>query len=279
MTATIALPAPPLDVAGRLSWGARDSLVLALRILREIRHVPERLSDITVQPIIFVLLFAEVFGSAIVVPGGGSYHEYLLPGIIVQGVVFGCISSSVGMATDMHEGFVDRLIALPIARPAVLAGRLVAEIAQSMFGLVITCGMGFVVGWRIHRGPAHAAVAVLLLLLFIAAMQWLGIMIGLLIRAPDAAPGILFPIAFPLTFLANTFVPIGGLPAWLRVIAEWNPVSAIVAATRGQFGNPNPGTGSWPLQHAVPMSMCWSLLLITICATIALRRWRTVTSR
>ncbi|MGH3745022.1 MAG: ABC transporter permease [Mycobacteriales bacterium] len=272
----LTLPPAPSGALSRLRWAARDSLVVAGRSIRQIRHVPERLSDVTVQPIMFVLLFAEVFGTAIVVPGGGSYHEYLLPGIIAQSTVFGCFGAAIGMATDRHEGFVDRLRSLPIARGSVLTGRMTAEVALASFGLLVNLVVGLLVGWRVHRGPWHTLLALGILLLFVIAMTWLGTLIGLLVRSQEAVPGILFPILFPITFLANTFVPITGLPGWLKAIAEWNPVSAVVAACRGQFGNPNPGLDSWPLQHSIPVAIGWALIISVVCATFALLRWRNI---
>ncbi|HEY5336121.1 MAG TPA: ABC transporter permease [Mycobacteriales bacterium] len=272
----LTLPPAPSGALSRLRWATRDSLVIAGRSIRQIRNVPERLSDVTIQPIMFVLLFAEVFGTAIVVPGGGSYHEYLLPGIIAQSTVFGTFGAAIGMATDRHEGFVDRLRSLPIARGSVLTGRMTAEVALASFGLLVNIVVGLLVGWRVHRGLWHTLLAVAILLSFVIAMTWLGTLIGLLVRSQEAVPGILFPILFPITFLANTFVPITGLPGWLKVIAEWNPVSAVVAACRGQFGNPNPGLDAWPLQHAIAVSFGWAVIISVVCASLALLRWRNI---
>jgi ABC-2 type transport system permease protein len=273
----LTLPPAPSGALSRLRWATKDALVIAGRSIRQIRNVPERLSDVTIQPIMFVLLFAEVFGTAITVPGGGSYHEYLLPGIIAQSTVFGCFGAAIGMSTDRHEGFVDRLRSLPIARGSVLTGRMMAEVALASFGLFVNMMVGLIVSWRVHRGPAHFLLAMLVLLAFVIAMTWVGTLIGLLVRSPDAVPGILFPILFPVTFLANTFIPIRGLPGWLKAVAEWNPVSAVVAACRGQFGNPNPGITAWPLRHAVPVSFGWAALITAVCATLALLRWRNLT--
>jgi ABC transporter DrrB family efflux protein len=270
----LTLPPGATNPLARLGWALRDSVTVAGRSLRQIRRVPERLSDVTIQPIMFVLLFAEVFGTAIVVPGGGSYHEYLLPGIVAQSTVFGCFGASVSMATDLHEGFVDRLRSLPIARSSIITGRLLAELATASFGLAITLVVGVIVSWRVHRGVGHTLLGLLVLFLFLVAMTWLGLLIGMLVRSPDAVPGILFPVLFPVTFLANTFVPLKGLPGWLRAVAEWNPVSAVVAACRGQFGNPNPGISAWPLRHALPVSFAWGLGLTVLFGVLALLRWR-----
>lgn len=273
-TLDLTLPASPSNPLARASWALRDALTVAGRSLRQIRRVPERLSDVTIQPVMFVLLFAEVFGTAITVPGGGSYHEYLLPGIVAQSTVFGCFGASVSMATDLHEGFVDRLRSLPISRSSIITGRLLAELATAVFGLAVTLVVGVIVSWRVHRGLGHTLLGLLVLAVFLIAMTWLGLLIGMLVRSPDAVPGILFPVLFPVTFLANTFVPLRGLPGWLQAVAEWNPVSAVVAACRGQFGNPNPGIGSWPLRHALPVSLGWGIGLIVLFGGLALLRWR-----
>ncbi len=277
-TLDLTLPAGATNPLARLGWAVRDSVTVAGRSLRQIRRVPERLSDVTIQPVMFVLLFAEVFGTAITVPGGGSYHEYLLPGIIAQTTVFGCFGASVSMATDLHEGFVDRLRSLPIARSSIITGRLLAELATASFGLAVTLVVGVIVSWRVHRGVGHTLLGLLVLAVFLIAMTWLGLLIGMLVRSPDAVPGILFPVLFPVTFLANTFVPLKGLPGWLRAVAEWNPVSAVVAATRDEFGNPNPGISSWPLRHALPVSLGWGVGLIVVFGGLALLRWRKVSA-
>ena len=199
--------------------------------------MPEKLIDVTLQPLMFVVLFAFVFGGAIAVPGG-SYHEYLMAGIMVQTFAFAIMGTAVGLAEDMATGVVDRFRSLPMARSAVLAGRALADIlvepdraGRARRGRA-DHRLGHPRERRLGCGRLRAVV------LFAYAMIWAGIMLGLLVRSADAAQGVVFILIFPLTFLANTFVATGDLPDGLRQFAEWNPISAVTAALRDLFGNP-----------------------------------------
>jgi ABC-2 type transport system permease protein len=267
------------SVAVHLRWGLSDSLVLARRNLAHVRQIPEKLLDVTIQPLMFVLLFAYVFGSAIHVPGG-DYREYLLGGILVQTLTFGIVGPATSIATDLNEGIVDRLRSLPMARSAFLLGHLISDLASSMLALTIMIASGLLVGWRIHSNVPHALAGIALLVLFAFAMLWLGMLLGLLARTPDAVTGVAFIVIFPLTFIANTFVPAGGLPDGLRQIAEYNPISALSAATRTLFGNPTalPSAAPWPLQHPVLSAVGWCVLALLVVAPLAIRRYRVRTA-
>ena len=269
-----------MTLATRARWAIADSLALAQRNLTHVRHVPEKLIDVTLQPLIFVLLFAYVFGDAIDVPDG-SYHEYLMGGVFVQTLAFGIMGTAVGLADDMTNGVIDRFRSLPMARSAVLAGRTLADLAASVIALAVLAGAGLAIGWGIHAGIGSALAGFALLLLFAYAITWAGALLGLLVRTPDAAQGIVFVAIFPLTFLANTFVATDDLPDGLRQFAEWNPISAIVAACRDLFGNAAgmPAQAAWPLEHAVPVAVGWCVLLLAVCAPLAVRRYRVVTAR
>ena len=240
--------------------------------------MPEKLLDVTVQPLMFVLLFAFVFGGVISVPGG-SYHEYLIGGILVQTIVFGMMGPASSMATDMLEGIVDRFRTLPMSRSAFLVGHIFAELAGMLLAITILSLSGLAVGWTISSsfGDAVAGYALLVLLTF--TMIWVGTLLGVLVRSPDAVMGVGFIVVFPLTFIASTFVPVAGLPAGLQEVAEWNPISALAAATRTLFGNPTatPADAAWPLQHPVLSSVLWcaALLAIVVPATIGAFRRRT----
>lgn len=275
------LPGPPTNPATRLRWAIADGLTVTRRNLIHIRRVPEKLLDVTIQPIIFVFLFAYVFGSAIQVPGGGNYREYLLPGIFAQSVAFLAITTAVGVADDMSKGLIDRFRSLPMARSAVLVGRALADLTHSILGVAIMSICGLIAGWRAHEGLLSTLAGFGILLLFGFAMIWVGTFIGLIVRATETAQVIGFVALFPLTFVANTFVPTQGMPAVLRVIADWNPLSATVAATRLLFGNPGTTyTGSaWPQQHPIVASIGFSLALLIIFAPLAVHRYRTATSR
>jgi ABC-2 type transport system permease protein len=278
MTALADPTAVPLTT--RLRWAAGDTLALTKRNLTHVRHVPEKLIDVTLQPLMFVLLFAYVFGGAIHV-SGGSYHEYLMGGIVVQTLAFAIMGTAVGLADDIRGGVIDRFRSLPMARSAVLAGRALADTLSNLIALAVLVVAGLIVGWRIHDGIASAIGGFALVLLFAYAMTWAGILLGLIVRAPDAAQGFVFIVVFPLTFIANTFVSTADLPDGLRQVAEWNPISAVVAAVRDLFGNPTglPADPAWPLAHAVPVAIAWCVAILAVCVPLAVRRYRAATAR
>jgi ABC-type multidrug transport system permease subunit len=175
---------------------------------------------------------------------------------------------------------VDRLRTLPMARAAYLCGHVLAELAASMLGVTVLMLSGLIVGWGVHSDPLHALAGFALVLVFAFAMVWLGTLLGLVVRSPDAAQGIVFMLVFPMTFLASTFVPLGGLSPVLRAIASWNPISAVAAAVRELFGNPlgMPDDPAWPLRHAQLMAWGWALLILAIAVPLAIRRFRTRTA-
>ncbi|MBA3780151.1 MAG: ABC transporter permease [Chloroflexi bacterium] len=259
----------------------RDGLVLTERNLRQIPRVPELLVFSTIQPVIFVLLFSFVFGSAIPLPGGGNYREFLMAGIFTQTVAFSTGSTAVGLAEDLSKGLVDRFRSLPMARSAVLVGRTVADLFRTLFVVLVMGICGFLVGWRIHGGLPAALAAGALLLLFGFAMSWVGAWIGLSVPNPEVANTAGFIWLFPLTFLSNAFVPAQGMPTWLQKVVEWNPVTATVTACRELFGNPNPfvNVDSLPGRHPVVMSLSYSLLVLVVFVPLAVRKYRSASSR
>jgi ABC-2 type transport system permease protein len=267
------------SLAVRLRWEISDSLMLARRNVAHVRQVPERLLDATVQPLMFVLLFAYVFGGAIHVAGGG-YREYLLGGILVQTLTFGIIGPALSIATDLTEGIVDRFRSLPMSRSAFLYGHLISDLAAATLALVIMTASGLIVGWRIHSDFTHALGGFALLVLFAFSMLWLGMLLGLLARTPDAVNGVAFILIFPLTFIANTFVPAGSLPDGLRQVAEYNPVSALAAAIRTLFGNPTalPSGAAWPLQHPVLSGIGWCAVILVVVVPLTIHRYRVRTA-
>lgn len=264
-------------VPTRLRWAVADAMTVARRNIVHIVRVPESLTDVTIQPIIFVLLFGYVFGSAIAVPGESDYIDYLMPALYTVTVLAAFTGIAVGMADDASKGIMDRFRSLPMARSAVLVGRSLANMLQSVLGLAVTVAAGFVVGWRPDAGLGYAIAGFALLLLLAFAMNWVGLFLGLVVRSSDSAQGVGMATFFPLMFIANTFVPIQGMPAWLRVIANWNPISSMVAATRELFGNAAaaPTSNVWPLQHPVFAAVGWSAVLLAVFVPLALRRYRT----
>jgi ABC-2 type transport system permease protein len=233
--------------ATRAWWAMKNTWVLARRSIARIAREPEQLIDVTIQPVMFVLLFTYVFGSAIHLPGGGSYHQYLISGM------FG-----------------------PIARSAVLAGRAVSDLATQLLGIVVLAACGLAVGWRIHNGIGDALLALGLSLLFAFAMTWAGACAGMLLRSPESAQAMGFVLFLPLSFVSNAFVPTQGMPAWLRDFANWNPLSAVAAMCRNLFGGsvPSSAVPAWPMQHPELAVLAWSVALIAVFAPTAVYLYR-----
>ncbi|MBA2445631.1 MAG: ABC transporter permease [Nocardioidaceae bacterium] len=274
MTITREIHRPPVESRSLL----QQSMTVVWRNLLHIRRMPEMLLDVTIQPVMFVLLFAYVFGGAIDVRGGVSYREFLLPGIMAQTMVFSSAVVAMGLTNDLQKGIVDRLKSLPISRSSVLVGRSISSLIHSSIGIVVMGLTGLAVGWRIREGLLNASLAYLLLLLFGFSMIWLGIWVGSLMRSVEAVQGFMFTVMFPLTFVANTFAPTEAMPSWLRFIAEWNPVTALTASLRELWGNDGglapPATSQWPLHHPVIASIAWSIIFTAVFAPLALAAFK-----
>ena len=289
MSATLATARPLAPVAsgfaddlvlparqGPVARYFRETRLLIGRSLRTIPHVPERLSDVTIQPIMFTLLFLYVFGSAIKVPGM-RYQDYLLPGLIGQGLAFGIIGAGVATATDFSSGVVDRFRSLPVTRLSVISAQVIGQMLEQILGMTIVLSIGLALGWRPHLNPGSFLELVGLIVLGLFAFTWFGVLMGMLVRSADAMQGIGFAMVFPLSFLAGTFVPIEGMAAVPRAIGQWDPISAFVAAIR-QVCQGTKSTGSWPLEHPVAGMIIWSAVIIGICAPLALRRFKTTSA-
>ncbi len=253
-----------------------DTLVIAKRNVIKIVRVPDIIGFVLISPIMFVLVFAYVFGGAIDIPGM-SYREFLLPGVFAQTVVFGATFTGAGIAEDMQKGIINRFRSLPMAPGAVLAGRTASDIIYNVISLVIMAITGLVVGWRIRSNVLDALAGFLLLLLFAYAISWIMALVGLIVPSPDVVNNASFIVIFPLTFIANTFVPSDDLPTPLRVFANWNPLSSLTQAARELFGNVPPGapepTG-WALQHAALYTVIWSVVIVAVFAPLATMRYQ-----
>lgn len=272
---TTTAPTAPPDGGSALA----DSLVVTWRNLKRIPRIPELAVFAVLQSVMFVLLFAFVFGGAIPLPGGGSYREFLMPGIFAQTLTFAAATTAIGITDDMAKGLVDRFRSLPMARSAFLTGRTVSDVIYNGGLLVVLMLSGLAVGWRVHDGLARFLAAVGLALLFAYAMSWVGVFIGMLVPTVEVAQQVGFTAIFPLTFLSNAFVPLESLPGPLRPIAEWNPVSAITSAMRDLWGNPNPfAAGGFPAEHPVLLTLIWAALIVAIFAPLGVARYR-ATSR
>jgi ABC transporter DrrB family efflux protein len=258
-----------------------DGAVVAKRNVVKIKRVPDLLVFSTISPIMFILLFAYVFGSSIHVPGI-SYREFLIPGIFVQTVIFGSTITGASIAEDMQKGIIDRFRSLPMSRSAVLIGRTGADVINNVLVIVIMSLTGLAVGWRIRTSVGEAIEGYLLLLLFAYAFSWVMACVGLVVGTPEVVNNASFVVIFPLTFIANTFVPTGPLPHVLRVIADWNPVSAVTQSARQMFGNTAGQAGSphtFPLHHPVIYSLIWIAVILAVFVPLAVRLYKRAASR
>jgi ABC transporter DrrB family efflux protein len=245
------------------------------RNLIHIRRMPELLMDVTIQPVMFVLLFAYVFGSSIDVPGS-NYREFLVPGIMAQTMVFSSFIVAMGLVSDLEKGFVDRLKSLPIARSSILVGRSLSSLIHSSIGITVMALTGLVIGWRMRNGVGDAMLAFVLFLAIGFAMIWVGILAGSHFRTVEGVQGFMFTVMFPVTFLANTFTPTERMPDWLRAIAEWNPISSLAQAARELWGNgpAAPADAAYPLHHPVLATLFWAVAITAVMAPLSIRAFR-----
>ena len=251
----------------------RETLLLTGRSLRGIPRVPERLLDVTIQPAMFIVLFLYVFGSAINVHGF-SYKSYMFPGIIGQSLAFGMIGTGTATCADLREGVIDRFKSMPVGRLAIISGQVLGQMCEQLLGMAIVVGFGLILGWDPHLSIARGLELAGLILLGMTAFTWAGVLFGMLVRSPDAVQGVGFTAIFPLSFMAGTFVPIAGMALIPRSIAEWDPISALVASVR-RLTLPDYHTGgSWLLDHPELAMVLWCLILLGICMPLALRRFR-----
>jgi len=258
-----------------------DGAVVAKRNLIKIKRVPDLLVFTTLSPIMFILLFAYVFGSAISVPGT-SYREFLIPGIFAQTVIFGATITGAGLADDIKKGIIDRFRSLPMSRSAVLVGRTSSDVGNNVLVIIIMSITGLLVGWRIRSSVGEAVAGFLLLLLFAYAISWIMAWIGLLVPSPEVVNNASFMVIFPLTFVANTFVPTNNFPGPLKAVANWNPVSSVTQAARDLFGNTTPNAQVphyWSLQHPVLYTLGWVVLLLAVFIPLSVLQYKKAASR
>jgi ABC-2 type transport system permease protein len=257
-----------------------DGATVARRNLIKIKRVPELLIWTTMSPIMFVLLFALVFGESIRVPGI-DYKEYLIAGIFAQTMMFGSTFTGAGLAEDMTKGIIDRFRSLPMSRGAVLLGRTTSDIVYNATSVFVMTVTGLLVGWRIHTGVLDAVGGYLLLLLFAYAVSWIMAWVGLKVSSVEVVQNASFMFIFPLTFVANTFVDPRALPAGLQQFAYWNPISAVAQAVRNAFGNigPQATPDVWSLQNPVVYSLMWIALILAIFVPLSIRQYKKAAAR
>lgn len=252
-----------------------STAVIVGRNLLRVRRAPDLVIIVAVQPILFILLFGYVFGSAIEVHGG-SYREFLMAGIFTQTVIFGSSLAGIGMADDLEHGLIDRFRSLPIARASILIARVASQLVTSLIAIITMVICGLLVGWRARNGLIDASLAFGLLLLLGQGMSWVSVAIGCLVRSTEVAQTACFVWMFPFAFVSNAFVPVQGMSTPLRVLAEWNPVSAVTTTLRGLFGNVTALPSTWASVHAAGVAVGWCLALICVFLPLSVRiyQWR-----
>ena len=274
---------PPLQpqVTGAVNTWLADGWTVTWRNLNKIKRSPDMLLFAVLQPIMFVVLFSQVFGGAIDVGGDLDYTSFLMAGIFAQTVVFGSTFSGAAMAQDLKEGLIDRFRTLPMNPSAVLVGRTNSDLVLNGISMVIMIGTAWVLGWRFTNGVPSFLGGVGLLLLFSYAFSWVMALLGMMVRTPETINNAAFMILFPLTFISNAFVQAESLPAPLEFFANWNPVSALVQAARELFGNTGgvPAPDTWPMQHPVATVILGAAVMLAVFVPLAVRQFGRTSSR
>lgn len=279
MTTTAAvLPvavARPRPSGAGVARRVHDVWSMTRRSLVHISREPMQLSDVTLQPVLFTVLFVYIFGGGIPIPHG-SYKDFVLAGMLALNLVTSTMGTAVGVSTDLHEGMIDRIRSLPMWRASVLVGRSVADLITSCLCALIVGVTGLAVGWRPAAGIAPIVGGFALVLLFTYALSWIATCVGLNSKSPESAASFGFIVLFPLAFISNAMIPTQHMPGWLQAVADWNPVSAVTAAARHLWANPNPSAAvhAWPMQHPVLASLGWSVLILAIAGPLAARLFR-----
>jgi ABC-2 type transport system permease protein/oleandomycin transport system permease protein len=243
-----------------------DTLVIAERNLVRLPRSPDLLLAFTVQPIMFVLLFVYVFGGAISTPGY-DYVDFLIPGIIVQNIAFGGFVTALGLNEDLHKGLIDRFRSLPMARPAVLAGRTLADVVTNTLSVCVLLVTGLIIGFTFHASAGEVVAGFGILLLFGYAFSWVFALLGLLVSSPESANSLGFIAVFPLTFISSAFVPVESMPAALQWFADINPFTIVVDAMRALWLGAPAGNNVWG-------AVAWSLGILAVFAPLAVARYR-----
>jgi len=276
MTVATLAPEAALPRAPGVVRKGLDVVVLTGRNIVHIVREPLQLSDVTVQPVLFTLLFVYVFGAGVVLPGGGTYADFAIAGLLALNLTTSSMGTAVGLSTDLNTGVIDRFRTLPMWRPAVLVARSLADLSTAVVCAAIVAVTGLVVGWR----PGGSFLATLagfgIFLLFSYALSWGCACLGMISKGPESAQGVGLVILFPLAIVSNALVPTQRMPPVLRTVANWNPVSAVASAARNLWHNPNPSASiqTWPMQHPILASLAWSFLLIAIFAPLATLLYR-----
>ncbi|MFJ9556002.1 ABC transporter permease [Nocardiopsis sp. NPDC101807] len=279
MNTTVAPPAggPARGEAGgfaaRVRWAAADGWTITRREVLHWMRRPGQLVAGLLFPVMMLLMFGFLFGGSMTVPGGGDYREFLMPGMFAMTMVFGVGETVTAVSHDMARGVTDRFRSMPMAPSAVVVGRCAADMLKSAITLAVLLGCGLLAGWQWHGTGGEAAAAVGLLLLLRFSLVWPGIYVGLVVRG-EAAVTAVHTLEFPLGFLSNAFAATATMPLWLGAVADWNPLSSTVAATRELFGNPGWGGETWIAQNALIMAVVWPLAVVAVFFPLCVRRYR-----
>jgi ABC-2 type transport system permease protein len=264
----------------RVSAALRAVVVLAWRNLVHIMREPMQLSDVTIQPILFTALFVYIFGGGIPIPGG-TFKQFAIAGLLMLNLVTSSMGTTIGLATDLSTGVIDRFRTLPMWHAAVLIGRSIADLLTSILAMAFVLITGLVVGWRPEAAVGSVFGGLGLALVFTYALAWMCSCFGIAAKGPESGASVGFLLLFPLAMVSNAFIPTQHMPEVVRSIAEWNPVSAVIAAVRDLFGNPNPSASVhvWPMEHPVVASLAWTFSILVVCAPLAAHLYRRRTTQ
>jgi ABC-2 type transport system permease protein len=270
---TVQTPPMPVTAAERLRWSMTDAWTVTGRDLAHWARQPATLVLNLLFMVMMVLMFGYLFGGAMTLPGGGGYREFLMPGMFALSMLFGVEQTMVAVTTDAARGVTDRFRSMPMARSAVVAGRGIADMLNSVLGLALLVACGLLVGWSWRGSAVDTLTALGLLLLFRFALIWVGVYLGLLVGNPEGVVAVQV-LVWPIGFLSNALAPTATMPGWLGAVAEWNPLSATITATRELFGNPGPVGVSWADQHALLLAVVWPLAILAVFVPLAVHRWQ-----
>jgi ABC-2 type transport system permease protein len=255
-----------------------DNFALLHRYLLHIVRMPEKLLAATVMPVVYVVILGYLFGSVVVLPQG-SYTEFLMAGILAQTMLTNVTSTALSVADDLRNGLVERFRSLPMTQSSVLFARTATSLLLSVVSCLMITVVGFLIGWRVEN-PLSALAGFGILLFLGYAMAWIGAWIGLTLRGSESVNAVAMLVIVPMTFLSTAFIPLASLPSWLAVVASWNPLSAVVNATRELFGNPTNLAGdALTTLHPVPSALVLCSLLLVVAVPLALRAFENALAR
>lgn len=278
-TSTLVTPAvTPVEPSWRYQWSTAlpDMAALCGRHLRHLRRSPGRFVGITMNPLVILFAMGYLFRRSILVPGSDNYVEFLLAGVAAQVALASVGPTAIGVNLDLREGLIDRFRSLPISRASVLIGRTLADLLVSVGALMIVVLVGLALGWRPHTGVGSVLAGLGLLVWFIYVMLWVGVVLGLALHQPETIDSVGALVLVISSFLSSAFLPVQGLPVWVRPIAEWNPVSAVVSACRQLFGNPATAPDGFAGQHPLVVASIMLTVLLVVLIPFADRRYRAV---